>query len=88
MTLEEIKLEVDTRARALRVAECGLPTYGYSEGWTARPCIEIDKGGFHYVIMERGNELQRITSGDVDDLLCRVFSGVTLVTCSPQAAHK
>ena len=37
MTLKEIKLEVDERAKALSVAEIGLPTYGYSEGWTARP---------------------------------------------------
>jgi hypothetical protein len=82
MTLKEIKLEVDERAKALRVAEIGLPTYRYSEGWTARPHIEIDKGGFHYVIMERGNELKRITTGDADDLLCHVFFDVSLVLAS------
>jgi hypothetical protein len=82
VTLEKIKSEVDERATALGVAEFGLPTYGYSEGWTARPYIEIDKGGYSYVVMERGNELKRITTGDVDDLLCYVFCDVSLVLAS------
>lgn len=82
MTLKEIKSAVDERALTLGVTEFGLPTYGYSEGWTARPYVDIDNSRFQYVVIERGNELKRITTGEVDDLLYYVFSDVTLVLAS------
>jgi hypothetical protein len=77
ITLTEIKAEVDRRAAIIAVPESGLPTYGHSEGWAARPHIEVDERGYHYVVMERGNELKRITTNDLDDLLYQVFCDTT-----------
>jgi hypothetical protein len=36
----------------------GLATCGYSKGWTARPCIELDHRGCHYRIMDAWGRVQ------------------------------
>ena len=53
-----------------------LPTYRFSED-LARPHIEIDGDMMHYVIVERGRELERRTTTDRDLLLFWVFESVT-----------
>lgn len=54
-----------------------LPTYGYSKDF-AYPHIEVDNGGLlHYVVVERGQELDRKTTDKLDDLLYWIFANVT-----------
>ena len=76
-TLTEVKADVD-RLAALIEAErsSALPTYGRTEDF-ARPHIEVDPRGYHLVVVERGQELSRITTGDLDELLYQVFRSVT-----------
>jgi hypothetical protein len=81
-TLTEIKTEVDRRAALIGAGgHYGLPTYGYSEDG-ARPHIEVDSRGYHFVVEERGQELSRVTTEDLDELLYQVFQAVTHMLAS------
>jgi hypothetical protein len=89
MTLVEIKAEVDRRAAMIGAeAHHSLPTYGHTEDF-ARPHIEVDSRGYHFVVVERGQELSRLTTCDLDDLLYEVFQTVTFsLACDYDLAHR
>ncbi len=88
MTLAEIKAKVDELAGKIGASGYVLPTYGYSEDG-ARPHIEVDAQGYHYVIVERGQELKRITTTNLDDLLYRIFEAITFsLACDYEATHR
>jgi hypothetical protein len=75
-TLHEIKSEVNRLAAQIGAPTDVLPTYGYSiDG--AHPHIGVDARDYHYVIMERGEELSRVTTAELDDLLYCIFNDVT-----------
>jgi hypothetical protein len=76
MTLSDIKTEVNRLAEIINADTHLLPTYGFSEDF-ARPHIEVDKRGMHFVVIERGQELQRHITDELDDLLYLIFEGVT-----------
>ena len=76
MTLEEIKNKTEQIAEIIDASANLLPTYGQSiDG--AHPHIETDSNGMHYVIIERGQELDRKTTNDIDELMFWVFINVT-----------
>ncbi len=76
LTLEDIKKLVGGLAEKIGAPHQLLPTYGYSiDG--AHPHIEVDRYGLYYVVVERGRELKRDFAADTDDLLYRIFAGVT-----------
>jgi hypothetical protein len=76
-SLAEIKDEVDRRAAIIGAAgRHSLPTYGHTEDG-ARPHIEVNSAGYHFVIVERGEEQSRISTQDLDELLYRIFEVVT-----------
>jgi hypothetical protein len=52
-----------------------LPTYGVSRDF-GYPHIEVDSAGHHYVVVERGKELKRITTPQLDELLYHVFESI------------
>jgi hypothetical protein len=76
MTLDEIKARVDQLASRVGASGNILPTYGRTEDG-ARPHVEVDPHGYHYVIVERGQELERLTTSDLDELLYTIFKGIT-----------
>ncbi|MEI9962246.1 MAG: Imm63 family immunity protein [Limisphaerales bacterium] len=76
LNLSQIKNEIERLALLIGAPNNLLPTYGRSEDF-ARPHIEIDNRGYHYVVIERGIELKRITTSDLDELLYHVFQSVT-----------
>jgi hypothetical protein len=80
-SLREIKKEVDRLAARVGASADLLPTYGYSEDG-ARPHIEVDARGYHYAVVERGQEISRITTSDLDELLFHVFAHVTFELAS------
>jgi hypothetical protein len=87
-TLSEIKTEIDRLAAQINASGNALPTYGHSEDG-ARPHIEVDARGYHYVIVERGQELERLTTTDLDELLFHVFESVTFNLASKyELAHR
>jgi len=75
-TLAEIKDEIDRRAAVVGASGNLLPTYGCTEDF-ARPHIEADSRGYHYVVVERGSELERVTTPHLDELLFHVFDAIT-----------
>lgn len=87
-SLDEIKSDIDRLAAQIGAPEDVLPTYGYSEDG-ARPHIEVDLGGYHYVIVERGQEISRVTTHELDELLYYVFEAVTFaLACQYELKHR
>ena len=88
-TLTEIKAEVDRRAAAIGAAgHHSLPTYCHTQDF-ARPHIEVDSRGYHFVIVERGQEQSRFTTRDLDDLLYQIFQTITFsLACDYELAHR
>lgn len=76
MELERLQREVERLARVIGAPPEYLPTYCRSDDG-ARPHIEFQNGHYHFVVEERGVELQRITSPNPQDILYEVFSAVT-----------
>lgn len=82
ITLDDIKKKVEELAFKINAPSDLLPTYGYSKDF-AYPHIEIDNVGFlHYVIVERGQELERKTTDKLEDLLYWIFTSVTFSMAS------
>jgi hypothetical protein len=75
-SLAEVKAEIDRRAAILGASGEMLPTYGVSRDF-GYPHIEVDQAGYHYVVVERGKELKRITTPLLDELLYHVFESVS-----------
>jgi hypothetical protein len=76
LNLSQIESRVEEIAQIIGATRESLPTFGHSEQ-DGRPHIEVDARGYHYVIAERGHEFQRHTTTDIDELLYKVFQGVT-----------
>lgn len=75
--LSQIKERVDKLASLISAANSPyLPTYGKSEDG-ARPHIEVDAQGYHFVVVERGQEFERKTTCDLEKLLYWIFATVT-----------
>ncbi|MDM5317240.1 Imm63 family immunity protein [Fictibacillus sp. b24] len=74
-SLESIKNVVDHYAELINVHTYHL-TYGFSKDF-AIPHIEVNESGYHYVVIERGIELKRLTTNDIDELLFAIFNGIT-----------
>ena len=74
MTIALVKSRIDDLAAKIGAPADLLPTYG-SSGDFARPHIQYD-GRYHFVVVERGEELQRQTSPGMDDILYIVFEGI------------
>jgi hypothetical protein len=63
-----------------------LPTYGRSQDF-ARPHIEV-QDAYHYVVVERGDELRRDKTTDLNELLYWVFASITHDMASTYAAAR
>jgi hypothetical protein len=87
-TLNDVKNEVEKYASLIGATGYDLPTYRRSEDF-ARPHIEVDQLGYHYVVVERGQELSRQTTHDVDELLYWIFDSVTFkLACDYELSHR
>lgn len=87
-SLDDVKAEVERLAAKIDAPHSLLPTYGYSiDG--AHPHIEVDALGYHYVVRERGQEISRVTTAELDELLYHVFEHVTfLLACQYELKHR
>jgi hypothetical protein len=86
-SLADLGKIVDELAAKIEAPASLLPTYGHSlDG--AHPHIEVTHGEtahddaddacmWHYVTVERGQELERKTTSDLDELLYLIFASVT-----------
>lgn len=89
MTLLEIKELVETLGERIKVPPNLYPTYGHSVDG-ALPHIELDgSGNLHFVVVERGQELERQTTTVPDDLLFWIFEGITFsMACDFELANR
>lgn len=82
LSLADIKEKVDELASKIDAPEDLLPTYGFSRD-SACPHIEVgNSGSLHYVVVERGEILERRTTKILDDLLYWIFAMVTFEMAS------
>ena len=75
-TLREIEDDVNSLAVRIGASANDLPSYGRSRDF-AYPHIEVSDGQYHYVVIERGQEIDRKSSTDYNDLLYWIFSDAT-----------
>jgi Immunity protein 63 len=88
LPLAEIKSRVKKLAVVIEAPAETLPTFGRSEQ-SGRPHIEVDSNGYHYVIVERGQELERQTTPDIDELLYYTFQWITFeLAVKYELAHR
>jgi hypothetical protein len=89
ISLDHIERSVRELAQTIHAPDWMLPTFGHSEDG-ARPHLEIDPSGrMHYVVVERGNELERRTFVELDELMFHVFSEVSFSLAGPfELAHR
>jgi hypothetical protein len=74
--LSQIQSKVTKLAEIVGAPAKTLPAFGRSEQ-NGRPHIEVDSAGYHYIIAERGQELERRTTPDIDELLYQIFQWIT-----------
>jgi hypothetical protein len=87
-SLAEIEKDVGHLAAQIGASVALLPTYGAATDGT-RPHIEVDSLTYHYVVVERGEELRRTTTRDYDDLLYYIFADVTFnLACAYELANR
>lgn len=58
-----------------------LPTFGRNEDG-ARPEIQVDTDGYHFIVIERGQEIQHSVFLQLEELLYEVFEGITFSMAS------
>ena len=88
LTLPEIKERVDQLAERIGAPQNALPTYGNSEQGDG-VYVEVDSRGYQFIAAERGRENERYITSDIDDLLYKIFEGVTFgLSCQYELAHR
>ncbi len=86
--LARLRVWVRRLAETIDAPKHLLPTFGRSED-LARPHIESGRDELHYVVVERGEELDRQSTTDPNTLLEWVFGDVTFSMASTwEAAHR
>jgi hypothetical protein len=76
MTLSAVAAIVEALARQIDAPTYLLPTFEHNEDG-ARPEVRVDEAGYHFVIIERGKELQNKAFDLLEDLLKEVFESIT-----------
>ncbi len=76
LSLRQIRHQVKKRAALIGAAPDDLPSYGRSRD-LGYPHIEVDPSGYHWVVIERGQELERRVCTAFDELLFTIFESAT-----------
>ncbi|MFT5892616.1 MAG: hypothetical protein ACI9Y7_002728 [Dokdonia sp.] len=74
--MDEIKKIIESFAERIEAPRVYLPTYNHSED-VARPHIEKQGDEYHWVVVERGEELQRKKTTEIKELMFWVFDSIT-----------
>lgn len=84
----ELEAEVRALARTIDAPERLIPTFGWTMDF-AHPHIECSGDTMHWVVVERGQERERRTTFDRDELLYWVFQSVTFTMAGKwELAHR
>lgn len=76
MTLSATAAIISALSNLIKAPAHLLPTFGWNEDG-ARPEIQVDTDGYHFIIIERGQEIQHTISSQLEQLLYEVFEGIT-----------
>jgi len=76
LSLRQIRYQVEKRAPLVGARPDDLPTYQSSRDF-GYPHIEVDASKYHWVVVERGQEIGRRTFAQFDDLLSTIFESAT-----------
>ena len=88
LNLSQIKYRVTKLATTIEAPRSTFPTFGYSDQ-NGHPHVEVDLHGYHYVVEERGQELRRRTTSDLDELLYDIFESITFsLACDYELANR
>lgn len=87
-SLANLHAEIE-RLAAVTGAPAGLlPSSGTTRDH-GHPHVEVDARGYHYVVVERGEELERFTTHSPDEFYFRVFRDVTFAqACAFELRHR
>ena len=87
LSLDALRARIEALAQEVGAGPQMLPTYGRTEDF-ARPHIEVDDR-YHWVVVERGEELERRSTADLDQLLEWVFEAATFeLACAHELQHR
>jgi hypothetical protein len=75
-TFHEIEADVTALGELIGASKHDLPTYGASRD-SGYAHVEVENGLYHYVVVERGQELERRSSATYGDLLYWIFESAT-----------
>lgn len=75
LPLEEIKKIIRKKQRVIKADNNDLPSFGYSKGFGI-PHLESNEE-YHYVVAERGTELRRSSTRNLDEFLYWVFRDIS-----------
>ncbi|HTO67729.1 MAG TPA: Imm63 family immunity protein, partial [Bradyrhizobium sp.] len=76
--MREIDADVRALARRIGASPDDLPTYGVSRDF-GYPHVEVEHGFYHYVVVERGQEVSRRFTDDYDELLYWILRDATRI---------
>jgi len=88
LTLAALEAVVRALGQQLQAPLGLLPSFGrnYDAG---QPELRVDAAGYHFVVMERGRELQPQLFQQLEELLFTVFSSVTFsMACEYELDHR
>jgi len=75
-TLTQIKAQVIQLSRQLNAKPQLLPTFGKTMDF-GRPHIEVRKNSYHYIVVERGQEISHLVTSELDELFYWIFRVIT-----------
>ncbi len=88
MSYELLRERINQLAQSIHAPAQTLPNLGISSDF-GYSHIEIDPHGFHYIAVERGEELSHAVTEDIHELLYWVFRDVTFsMACTYESAHR
>src|SRR3982751_8232 len=83
-----LDIAIKTLAEKIDAPSDLLPTYITTEDGAWPHIVIDDEGQFHFIVVERGKELDHRTTKDMDQLLFWIFSGVTFSMSSAFSAKQ
>ncbi len=86
LTLSTISNKIRGLGKKIKVPKGLYPTFGSSIDF-GHPHIEVDRNGYHYVVVERGIEHEKRTTQDIDELMYWVFKAITFSMASDYELH-
>ena len=88
MTLSALEAVVSALGKLIDAPLYMLPTFGRNED-AARPEIRVDEKGYHFVIIERGQQLEHLVFDKLEEILFQILEGITFsMACNYEVRNR